>query len=489
MNVSSRERILIWAFGLIGVGVVGYVFIAMLLMPLLSQRKTNRELETDIAVAEAEYGATQNRNKKAMAEILPRSLPADLDFSKREYQAALTRLLLESKVPAGYTVRDQPPDTRGIPELVKNRPAYIKIAYAITISKVDIATLMTFLKKYYDLNLLHQITKFTLKRGDNSKIDADPRYAKDRTDLDVTLITEALLLDGAPARKTLLAAPVSAGSVLGAAGFFSLENTTPEIGRGIAPYQISQILANPARDYAYVIGKDAMHGKLPVPPPDKPKEKEKVVEIPPGPDISAYIQLVTLVKSSDGTAHVEIFDKWNNYDFEINMKQVGEKLGIDAMRFMKTKKSNFYPDGRMKDASYPKGGNVLAFADEKSSTNRTFKIYGVDGNALVLGETAGADPKAKPTGKFTKPPQDLKPAILGSVFAGVPVPKGEKYFRWEVGVPLKGIKELNAADAQKAIQRALGGLLEATPVSAPVPVAPPPLEVAPKPNGVLEEGK
>ena len=103
-------------------------------------------------------------------------------------------------------------------------------------------------------------------------------------------------------------------------------------------------------------------------------------------------------------------------------------------------------------------------------------------------ETAG-DPKGKLTGKFTKPPQDLKPAILGSVFAGVPVPKGEKFFRWEVGVPLKGIKELNADDAQKAIQRALGGLLEATPVSAPVPVAPPQLEVAPKPNGVLEEGK
>ncbi len=487
MNVSSRERILIWAFSLVCVGLLGYVFIAMLLMPLLSQRKTNRELETDIAVAEAEYGATQTRNKKAMAEILPRSLPADLDFSKREYQAALTRLLLESKVPAGYTVRDQAPDTRGIPELAKNRPAYIKIAYAITISKVDIATLMTFLKKYYDLNLLHQITKFTLKRGDNSKIDADPRYAKDRTDLDVTLITEALLLDGAPARKTLLAAPVSAGSVLGAVGFFSLENTTPEIGRGIAPYQISQILANPARDYAYVIGKDAFHGALPKPPPPTPI-KDKDPPPPPGPDISAYIQLVTLVKSSDGTAHVEIFDKWNNYDFEINMKQVGEKLAIEAMRYMKTKKSNFYPDGRMKDASYPKGGNVLAFSDDKSSTNRTFKIYGVDGNALVLGETAG-DPKGKLTGKFTKPPQDLKPAILGSVFAGVPVPKGEKFFRWEVGVPLKGIKELNADDAQKAIQRALGGLLEATPVSAPVPVAPPQLEVAPKPNGVLEEGK
>ena len=34
----------------------------------------------------------------------------------------------------------------------------------------------------------------------------------------VTLVTEALILEGASARKTLLAAPVSAGSVLGAAG-------------------------------------------------------------------------------------------------------------------------------------------------------------------------------------------------------------------------------------------------------------------------------
>lgn len=491
MNVSARERLLIWVAGLGGFGVLAYVFIGMLLMPLLSQRSANRALETDNAVSEDEFNSTQRRNRKAMAEISPRSLPADLDFSKREYQFALSRLLLETKVPAGYTVQDKAPETKGIPELSKGRPAYTKIAYTITMTKVDIATVMAFLKKYYDLNLLHQIIKFEIKRDALSSIVADSRAAKDRTDLTVTLVTEALILDGAPARKTLLAAPVSAGSVLGAAGLYSMENTTPELGRGIAPYLLAQILATPGRDYASVVGRDVFHGSLP--PPPKPIAKSVIPIEPPGPDIGAYIQLVTLVKSSDGSAHIEIFDKWNNYDFEINLKQKGEKLTVEAMRYLKTKKSDFYPDGRMKDSSFPKEGNLLAFSDDKSSTKHSFKIYGVDGNALILGE--GMVKESKGTGakfgggEIPKPTVDAKPAILGGAFVAVPVVKGEKFYRWEVGVSLKGIKELDPDEAQKAIQRASGGLLEAAgPVTAPV-LTPTALERTPKPSAVPDEGK
>ena len=55
--------------------------------------------------------------------------------------------------------------------------------------------------------------------------------------------------------------------------------------------------------------------------------------------------------------------------------------------------------------------------------------------------------------------------------------------------PLKGITEMKPDEAQKAIQRALGGLLEASGVSAPTsPVPPVDLEVAPKPLAV-DEGK
>ena len=477
MNISSRERVLIGIVAVLASAAIGYAFVFMLLFPLLEKRKANRSLETENAAAENDFGATQARNKKVLAGILPRSLPADLDLGKREYQAALTRLLLEAKVPAGYTVKEKGPDNRGIPELIKGRPAYTKIAYTITMTKVDLTTTMTFLKKYYDLNLLHQITTFTLKRDNAYEIGDDKRQSKDRADLTVMIVTEALVLDGAPSRKTLLSAPVSAGSVFGAAGLFSMENTTPDIGRGIAPYQISEILANPAREYAYVIGKDAVHGKLPPPVAVKEKDPPKV-ELP-GPDISPYIRLVTLVKSSDGSAHVEIFDVWNNLDFEINMKQKGEKLTIEAMRYLKMKKSDKRPDGRMEDPFFPKGGNLLEFSDEKSSTKHLYKIYGIDGNALLLGETEGKEPpKAGGTrpgsGKTTtpRPTADPKPAA-------VPV---EKFYRWEVGAPLKGITEMKPDEAQKAIQRALGGLLEAS--GAPDPISP----VAPKPLAV-DEGK
>jgi len=498
MTVSSRERILIWVAGLVATGLVAYVFIGMLLLPLLSQRKANSVQQAENAANAAELDATNARNRKVMAAILPRSLPNDLDFSKREYQSALTRMLLEAKIPVGYTVKEKAPDSKGIPELTKGRPAYTKIGYTITMTKVDIASVMSFLKKYYDLNLLHQITTFVIKRDDASKIDADKRAAKDRTDLNVTIVTEALMLDGAPARKTLLAAPLSGGSILGSAGLYAMENTSPELGRGIAPFKLTQILATPNREYAYVTARDVLHGPLPpYPKPDPIKQPVEPPSTPPGPDISAYIQLVTLVKTSDGSAHIEIFDKWNNYDFEINMKQKGEKLTIEAMRYLKTKKTDFYPDGRMKDIAFPKDGNMLAFADEKSSTKHLFKIYGIDGNGLILGETESKEPSQPSGGKSPKPPskpvQDPKPSILGAMFVGVPVSKGEKFYRWEVGQSLKAIQELKADAAQKAIQRAAGALLEVIVApSVPTPLAVPPpavLEIAPKPMLVVDDGK
>ena len=54
---------------------------------------------------------------------------------------------------------------------------------------------------------------------------------------------------------------------------------------------------------------------------------------------------------------------------------------------------------------------------------------------------------------------------------------------------MKGIKELDPDEAQKAIQRASGGLLEAAgPVTAPV-LAPTALERTPKPSALTDEGK
>lgn len=489
--MTSRERIMVWilAVGLSVALLVG--FAVLLVIPLLDQRKSNAALEGENGVAQSSYEGRQAQNKRVMATILPRSLPSDLDLGKREYESALGRLLTESKVPAGFTLREKAPDSKGIPELAKNRPAYTKISFTITMTKVDIGTLMGFLKRYYDLNLLHQITNFTIKRDDSSSIADDKRPAKDRTDLNVTLVTEAIMLDGAPTRKTLLSAPVSGGSVLGGAGLYTMENSSPQIGRGIAPYSLVQVLATAARDYVLVTARDVLHGKLPAPPIIKPKDppkKEEIPVVPPGPDISPYIRLVSIVKSSDGTAHAELTDLWNNFDFEINLTQKGEKLIVKAIRYKKEKQSDAVPNGRAIDKDYPEGG-VLSFADDKSRTKHLFKIYGIDGIALILSETAGHEPKAPPL-KFgqrpIKPPVDPKPALLGGLYIAAPaLPKVEKFYRWEVGVPLKDIKEMKPDEAQKAIQRALGGLLEVS-GSEPTPVE---REIAPAPIVVPDEGK
>ena len=491
--MSARERLLMWVLGLGLTAAVCGGFVFLLALPLLEQRRTNRALEADNAELTASFESRRAQNKRVMATILPRSLPADLDLGKREYESALGHLLTESKVPAGFTLKEKAPDNKGVPELAKNRPAYTKIAFTITMSKVDIGTVMAFLKRYYELNLLHQITNFTVKRDDNSKITDDNRQAKDRTDLNVTLVTEAIMLDGAPSRKTLLPAPISGGSLLGGAGLHSMENTSPQIGRGIAPYPLVQVLATAARDYALVTARDVLHGKLPAPPKVviKPPKAEDPPP-PPGPDISPWIRLVSMVKSSDGSAHVELTDIYNNFDFEINLTQQGEKLIVKAIRYKKEKPSDKNPNGRVVDKDFPSGG-MLAIADEKSRTKHLFKIYGIDGSALVLGETDGAEPKpasggGRPGGgrPSSKPTPDAKPAILGGLYAAAPaLPKVEKFYRWEVGVPLKDIKEMKPDEAQKAIRRALGGLLEVSgAVPDPVPME---REVTPPPAGLPDD--
>jgi hypothetical protein len=479
--MSSREKYLagFLVFALVcGVAYGGYAF---LVSPYLEKKRLIRDLQNDIADRESTKQTMEFKNKRLQTVMYKRSLPADLEVAKQEYSTALRRILRESKVPIGYSFAERPPDLRNIPQMAKGKPFYNKIAYTITISKIDVGTFMTFLKKFYDMNLLHQITQFTLKREDTASLAADKRTANKRADLSCTLAIEAVILDGVPQRKTLFAAPTGTGGLLGGMGLYSIENNA-EVARGITPQEFVRVLAVPNRMYADVVAHDVFHGYLP--PPEPPPPPKVVVEPPPPPklpDLSAFVKFNSLISTSDGHMRVGIYDVYTDSYYDVDVVTLGEKVVVKGLKY--TIKS----EGRVIDKDHP-AENWLNVQNPASSGNRKFWVYGLDGKSLILGDRDSSTPVAEaPKGKgnvFAKgnkgapalPPADPKAAILGGLV--VVGPKVERFYRWEFTQTMKQIKEIPKAEADAIIRKIQG--LPATPQMEPAEKVNP-FEAKPKP--------
>jgi len=484
--VNKREKYLAGFLAIALLGGLTYAGWAFLVSPYLEKKRLLRELQNDIADRESTKQAMEFKNKRLQTVMFKRSLPADLEVAKQEYSTALRRILRESKVPIGYSFADRPPDVRNIPQIAKNKPFYTKIAYTITISKIDIGTFMTFLKKFYDMNLLHQITQFKLKRDETASLAKDTRQANRRADLTCELAVEAVILDGVPQRKTLFAAPTGTGAIMGGMGLYSLENNA-EVARGITPQEYVRVLAVPDRVYADVVTRDIFHGFVPPPEPPPPPKKE---EPPPPPvrlpDLSAFVKFNSLIGTSDGHRFVGIYDVYTDSYYDLDIATIGEKVVVKGQKY------SIKSEGRVVDKAHPPE-NWLDLQNPASSTNRKFWVYGLAGDALILGDRNASATAETPKGKNNilvkggrggapaLPPADPKAAILGGVAAIGPKP--ERFYRWKNGDTLKLIQEIPKAEAD-AIIRAIQGLpaVQVEPKEEPKPEekAPVPMESKPE---------
>lgn len=263
--MTSREQTL--AFVLLGAilltvgGAGGYLFIWQ---PLQKQKEQEATLNQEIADLEGQL-ASQKATAKQLAIARVRSLPADEALARREYPVALARLLDNARVPKGYTITPKSVDNsaRSVPELSKGKPIYTRISYEVTFKKADMWAVMDFLEGYYKLGLLHQITAISVKKDD----DQASKNAKGRNDLTVTLTTEAILVEGAENRRTLLPIP-TAFAAIGSGALFKAVTLSPEAGRGVTPEIFVPILSS-NRDFSLMVQKDPFNGPLPPPPPFK----------------------------------------------------------------------------------------------------------------------------------------------------------------------------------------------------------------------------
>ena len=455
--MNSRERTLVLLLGSMLAIAAGAGFYFLGMAPYFEKKKALDEAIDAAGKKQEELDGVLNFNKK-LKPLQQQSLPKDADSANRDYNLMLMKMLRDSGA-RGHTVNFNEAQSKnpiGIPLIdstKKQSYAYRKLIYTIKIPKTDLPTLTEFLRRYYGIPLLHQITKLEIKRT-NVDLASDSRGIKDRTDLEVTVITEALLVDGAPERKSVVPVSPAFAGVLGFAGHATMESSV-KVGQTITPAPLEQVLASGNRDYYRLAAKDFFHGTLPEikpKPPAPPIEDEK--PLPPKPDYSPYIKYGSVIRTFDGFEQIvelSVFDLINHEDYEITLSSSGKA--------MKTVVKKFYYNGpkkRMGDR-----GEKLDIENASMRTKHSFAILGVDGDALILSERppglAAEKSADKPKAKGSKPPRLVMPSPdpRATLFGGLAValPKPEKYYRWDYGKSLKDIVELTKSDADKAIAR------------------------------------
>ena len=478
--MTAREKKLLGIVGVLGLIALGYAAYSMVLNPIQRDRaEQTRLLE--------EYAEKDEQLNKMIADLkrLPtakkRSLPADIDVAKREYEAALSYLLRSNGVPAGFTiVPKDAADVRSIPDIGPKRPAYQRIGYDIRMQKVDLPTITKVLKAYYDLNLLQQITTLDIKRVEKEGSSGGfARRGGDRADLEVTLHTEAIILDGAENRRTLLPVPIGFAAAGGIGGYQAVLHL-PEAGRGIKTQQFPSVLAAGAREYLAMEARDVFHGPLPppAPPPAKPETPENVFKKAPPEDIAPYIRLNAITTSSTGVREAVAWDTATNNYYEFNLRD--EDTASPEFQFLK----KYRLGEKWKNLEYNSWKPVskaepFVIGEEGTATQRKFVFLGYHEDGLVLKELVSeTKEEAKPEGKDAKTPEPKKgakapapnrfdrflaPKLSNEQMAHVSAIGGlamtkptvvEKYYVWRLGTTLASLedkKALTEAEAKKLL--------------------------------------
>ena len=204
MKDVSRQTVLLLVLVLLG----GTAFGAwqFVLVPLNERGDTIGRLREDLEKKENERDLIVFHLRKNELDQRQMSLPADQSLAINEYGKLLQNLLLHSKL----QVRDfKPgqPDSRNAPILAGKKPAYTRLTYSIQV-RGDLYSLVEFMYGLYRQPLLHQIRKLNIQVP---QAGANVRGAKSE-DLEITMTIEALIIDKAENRSTLIAVPAQDGA-------------------------------------------------------------------------------------------------------------------------------------------------------------------------------------------------------------------------------------------------------------------------------------
>ncbi|HMF14194.1 MAG TPA: hypothetical protein VKE94_17885, partial [Gemmataceae bacterium] len=183
------------------------------------------------------------------------SLPADMDLAKREYQRYLEGLLRESGF-GQISVADRKAGGRGVPTLANKTPVYTPLGFTVT-GRATFESLVKMMEKFYRTGLLHQIKTLSIARPKTTQ------PGQRQNELDISLTVDALVVQGADKRATLMP---TLDKRLQAADAFAAMSSGPT-GLGLVLWSAGPfgphgpgVLAEPERDYGALTAKNIFFG-------------------------------------------------------------------------------------------------------------------------------------------------------------------------------------------------------------------------------------
>ncbi len=380
--MTTRERTLSIGLGtLIGVGLLGFLAWQFVIGPVIEKDKQIKMREAEVAQLQLDLMDIQAQRKKFEANR-QQSLPSDVGLSRTQYGNLLEGLMRKSDfAPGSYKITVREAENKSTPTIAPKKPAYTRLKYDVTV-KGELYHLVDFMRSFYSQSLLHQIKTINIIRPSDQR-------AQGRKELDITLDIEALVLDNAPARPTLL--PLAEGG-----------------GSSVPP---ADVLASVPREYLAIPGKDVFFG----PPPKAPVAREPVVEpeLPPEDDHSPFVTLTSIVGNDDGKIIAVFRDKLDNANYSITQGIKGE-LRVRGEYELSAGRWKTLPEYIVNP------GPRLFFGSEEGQNFRMWRVRRVllDGVIVEKIDAVKAGTKAK-----------LQPleAIAGGLGAFVNVPEGKIY--------------------------------------------------------------
>lgn len=304
--MTTRERklsiILVSFLVVAGVGFGAYQFV---LSPLTAAKDRAKKLAEEIEDREARIAKIQKR-RADLDRWKKMSLPADAaepgaapaapvrpgqageaaraDLARREYEEELSKMLRASGYDAGaFSIIPKPPDAKSSPQFATKKPIYTRLIFTVQ-AKGDLASFVDFLGRFYKLRLLHQIRNLTIQKPIGGESRGNTAGS---IDLDVNMTVEALVLDNAEQRKTLL----------------------PEKSVDAPP-----LLARDDKAYAMIAGKNLFFG----PPPPAPRGPQA----PPSLDVTPFVRLNGITSGPAGL-EATLWDGYHNRDYKISPRSLG----------------------------------------------------------------------------------------------------------------------------------------------------------------------
>jgi hypothetical protein len=357
--MTTRERRMSFVIlGILGVAGIAFGAYSFILSPLDKAKADIAKMDDEVTQRQVRIAKIQKRQID-LDRWKKMSLPADVASGKpeaaapvgparpgsapdakavlasREYEEELSKMLRSSGYDAGaITVIPKAPDAKTTPQLSNKKPIYMRLLFTVE-AKGDLSSLVDFLERFYKLRLLHQIRNMTITKPLDTASRSGGANATPSTDVTANMTIEALVLDTAEQRKTLL----------------------PD-----KPVDVPSPLARDDKQYAMIAGKNVFFG----PPPTAPRTEK------PSLDVTPFVRLNGITSGPTGL-EATLWDGYHNRDYKISAKSVGG-YRVEAMYTL---------SGRKRSDS-ERSGSTLTLKDAEGVASDQWQIVRIDPRELIL---------------------------------------------------------------------------------------------------------